>query len=125
MTENEANNRRNFLRVFGLSAGAALVSTNAFSIFMKKEEILKLKPDQQEFMLRYGKWMDDFIEAIRVKKHDPLHKENREKMSELADRAEAFKPELSEHMKDKNFALIYLASIERLSIEIKEEEHKI
>ena len=125
MTEQNQNNRRNFLRVLGLSAGAALVSTNAFSIFMRKEEILKLKPDQQEFMLRYGKWMDDFIATIRVKKHDPLHKENREKMSELAARAEAFKPELSEFMKDKDFALIYLASIERLSIEIKEEEHRI
>jgi hypothetical protein len=125
MSENETNERRNFLRLLGLTAGAALVSTNAFSIFMKPEEILKLKPEQQEFMKRYGKWMDEFIEVIRIKKHDPLHKDNLDKMNELANRAEAFKPELTEHLKDKTFSIIYLASIERMSIEIKEEEHRI
>ena len=75
MSEEESN-RRKFLRLLGLSAGAVLVSTNAFSIFMKPEEILKLKPDQQEFMKRYGKWMDEFIEVIRIMKKDPQNKEN-------------------------------------------------
>ena len=65
MEKEENNSRRKFLKsgIFtAATAGAALISTNAFSAFINQADVLKLNPKQQEFMLRYGKWMDDFID---------------------------------------------------------------
>ncbi len=114
----EQNSRRNFLRIVGITAGTVLVSTSVFSSFIDKTEVLKLNPRQQEFMLRYGKWMDDFIDVIRKKKADPGNQEHHKVTMTLSDKAVAFKPELSEFLKDKNFELVYRAAIDRMSKEI-------
>lgn len=115
----QQSSRRNFLKLIGLSAGATLASTSVFAAFTDKTEIRKLKPEQQEFMIRYGKWMDEFIEVIRLQKSDPDNIENHKKMITLTEKAEKFQPELTEFMQDKTFALIYKVSIERVSKEIK------
>ena len=70
-------------------------------------------------MVRYGKWMDDFIEVIRIKKTDSGNKKNNKKMTALSENAEKFKPELNEFMKDETFRLIYMASIQWMSKEIR------
>ena len=114
----EQNSRRNFLRIVGLSAGTALISTSAFSAFIDKTEVLKLNPKQQEFMLRYGKWMDDFIDVIRKKKAEPSNQEHHKATMTLSDKAATFKPELTEFLRDKNFELVYRAAIDRMSKEI-------
>ena len=111
--------RRNFLKLLGLSASATLVSTSVFASFIDKTEIRKLNSKQQEFMIRYGKWMDEFIEVIRIQRTEPDNLENQKKMIALTEKSEVLQPELTEFMKDKTFALIYLASIERVSKEIK------
>ena len=77
--------RRNFLQLFGLSAGATLISSNTLAGIIDETEIKKLNPKQQEFMIRYGKWMDDFIEVIRIKKADPENKDNKNKMLALTE----------------------------------------
>ena len=112
------NSRRNFLRIVGLTAGTALISTSAFSAFIDKTEVLKLNPKQQEFMLRYGKWMDDFIDMIRKKKAEPGNQEHHKVTMTLSDQAATFKPELTEFLRDKNFELVYRAAIDRMSKEI-------
>ena len=112
------NSRRDFLCIVGLSAGTALLSTSAFSSFIDKAEVLKLNPKQQEFMLRYGKWMDDFIDVIRKKKAEPDNQRHHKVTMTLSDKAAAFKPELTELLKDKNFELVYRAAIDRMSKEI-------
>ncbi len=114
----EQNSRRNFLRVVGITAGTVLVSTNVFSAFIDKAEVLKLNPKQQEFMLRYGKWMDDFIDVIRKKKADPNNQEHHKVTMTLSDKAAALKPELTEYLKNKNFELVYHSAIDRMSKEI-------
>lgn len=110
--------RRKFLQFLGLSAGATIVSSSAIAGIINQNDIRTLKPDQQEFMIQYGKWMDEFIDVIRIQKTDRANSENNKKMIALTERAEAFKPQLSEFMKDPNFSLIYKASIERMSKEI-------
>lgn len=117
MTENESA-RRKFLKLFGLSVGASMLSTNVFADSIAGKEIFRLNPRQQEFMARYEKWMDEFIEVIRIKKVSPDNPENKMKMMALTKRAEKFKPEINEFMKDKTFSLIYKRSIERMSKEI-------
>lgn len=112
------SSRRTFLKLLGLSAGATLAHTDALAGFVKKEEILRLNPEQQEFMLGYGQWMDQFIEVIRIQKTAPDDLENNKKMMALSDQSEAFKSRLEGFMKDSTFALIYTASIERMKKEI-------
>ncbi len=114
----EENTRRKFLKMLGLSASATLVSTSALAAFTNKEDIKKLNPQQQEFMLRYGKWMDEFTDVIRIQKEMPDNKANQLRMIALTEKAEHFQPELNEFMKDRTFAMIYHASIERLKKEI-------
>jgi hypothetical protein len=118
MPDQKHSTRRKFLRFLGLSAGASLITSTAFGRFIKEEDIKRLKPDQRTFMLRYGEWMDEFIEVIRIEKANPGNLENNQKKMALAERALEMKPELSEFMKDETFALIYTASIQRMSSEI-------
>jgi hypothetical protein len=117
MSENQSS-RRKFLQFLGLTAGATLLSTSTSSGSIDPSEIKKLNPAQQDFMNRYGKWMDDYIEVIRVQKTDPHNSENHKRRDRLSEDAEAFKIELSQHMKDPTFSIIYLASIERMKNEI-------
>ena len=117
MSKNKST-RRNFLQFLGLSAGASVVSVTALGSMINATEIKKLNPKQQEFMIRYGKWMNDFIEAVRIKKTDPGNNKNNKKITALAEVAETFKPELSEFMQDDTFRLVYKASSERVTKEI-------
>lgn len=110
--------RRNFLQFLGLFAGASVVSTIAFASIIDTNEIRKLNPRQQAFMIRYGKWMNEFIEVARIKNTDPGNNENNKMIATLAAFAEKFKPELNEFMKDETFRLIYKVSVERVTKEI-------
>ena len=79
MSEKETT-RRKFLQFLGLTAGATMLSSDALASPVDEAEILKLNPEQQEFMISYGKWMDEFIDVIRIQKTDPANKENNLKM---------------------------------------------
>ena len=117
MSEKQSS-RRKFLQLLGLTASASLVGPSAIAGSIDQKEILKLNPEQQVFMIAYGKWMDEFIEVIRIQKTHPGNLENHKKMVVLTEAAEKMKPELSEFMKDSTFSVIYKASIERMSKEI-------
>ena len=117
MSDNQ-DSRRKFLQLLGLSAGATLVSTTGIAGFVDTETIYKLNPEQQEFMMRYGQWMDEFIEVIRVQKSEPDNLKNNHMMISLTERAEEIQPELAKFMKDETFSMIYKVSIERMSKEI-------
>lgn len=117
MSEKQST-RRNFLQLIGLSAGASVVSVTALGSIIEATEIRKLNPRQQAFMIRYGKWMNEFIEVTRIKNTDPGNNENSKKIATLAAFAEKFKPELNEFMKDETFRLIYKVSVERVTKEI-------
>ena len=117
MTDNESG-RRKFMKNVGLIAGATILTSSAQANPFDSSEIKKLTPKQQEFMHRYGKWMDDFTEVIRLQKADPHNQEIVERMKVMTEQAGAFKPELASHLKDKTFALIYLESIKRVKNEI-------
>ena len=114
----KASSRRKFLQMLGLTAGASLLSTKAVAGFVDRKEILKLTAEQQEFMLRYEKWMDAFIDVIRVQRTKPEDTENNAKMIALTEQAETYKPELDAFMKDKKFSTIFQVSIARMSKEI-------
>jgi hypothetical protein len=62
--------------------------------------------------------MDQFIEIIRIQKTAPESMENHQKMMSITNQVKDLQPELDEFMKDKTFALIYQASIKRVTDEI-------
>jgi hypothetical protein len=115
----EQSSRRKFLKFLGLTAGVTIAAPAAFASFIDPEEIKKLNPEQQEFMMRYGSWMDEMTEIARIDIADPDNKENKRRKMALAQKAEEFQPELDAHMQDKTFALIYNESIKRLTAEIQ------
>ena len=110
--------RRNFFKFLGLTAGTTLISQGSFAAHLDQTEILKLTGEQKEFIMLHEKWMDEFIEVIRVQKMAPEDQENNKKMIAITEMADEFKPILNEFLKDGTFALIYKMSLERMSKEI-------
>jgi hypothetical protein len=58
-----ATTRRKFLKLLGITAGLSLTGTSTFAK-NNNPEVLKLTSEQQEFMLLYELWMDEFIRVI-------------------------------------------------------------
>ncbi len=114
----EQPTRRKFLELLGITAGASLLSTGAMAEFTNQTEIRRLNPDQQAFMIKYGTWMNEFMEVIKIQKTDPDNSDNQKKMIALTEQAEVFQPQLTAYMKDETFALIYHASIQQMRSEI-------
>lgn len=117
MSEKQSS-RRKFVKSMGLTAGASLVAPLTYAAALDNPEVKKLSPEQQEFMLRYGKWMDEFAELAVVLKSDPDNFEKRQQMLELTNKAQEFRPELTEHLKDQTFSLIYKESIKKVTNQI-------
>lgn len=115
----EQQSRRNFFKVLGLTGVATAAGSSLFGALSDSPEVLKLNTQQKDFMLDYGKWMDEFIDVIRIQKSEPANMENQKKMIALTEQAEIWKPLLSEYMNDRNFALIYHASIQNMRDEIE------
>ncbi len=117
MSEKQST-RRKFLQYLGLTAGATIITASASAAGFDLEEIKKLTPPQQVFMVEYEQWMNDYIKVIREQKNDPTNIIYHQQLTELSAKAEAFQPVLAEMMKDQTFALIYRVSIEKLTKEI-------
>jgi hypothetical protein len=114
----QESTRRKFMKTAGLVVGGSLIAKGSMANPLNEDEILKLNPAQNEFMKRYSLWMDEFTEVVRLQKKDPYNEEFRLRMEALTHQSHDFKPELSEHMKDNTFNLIYLESIKRVRDEI-------
>jgi len=110
--------RRKFFKFLGLTAGATLIRPSSFASHLDQTEIKKLTYEQMEFIMLHEKWMDEFIEVIKVQKIAPEDIENNQKMIAITERANEFKPKLDGFMKDGTFAFIYKMSLERMSKEI-------
>lgn len=112
------SNRRKFLKTFGLTAAATIAGSSVMAAFIDQREIKQLNEEQQEFMMRYGQWMDEYLKVVRIQKTDPENKDNQKRMLELTDHAESFQPELKVFMQDGTFAFIFKTAIKRVSDEI-------
>lgn len=110
--------RRNFFKFLGLTAGTTLIGSGSFAAELDQTEIKKLTIEQQEFIALHEKWMDEFIEVIRVQKVAPEDQENNKKMIAITERADEFRPKLNELLKDGIFAVVYKMSLERMRNEI-------
>lgn len=114
----QESTRRKFMKSVGLVIGGSLIAKKSLANSLNEDEIRKLNPEQNEFMERYNLWMDEFTDVVRLLKKDPFNEEYAGRMKDLTQKSHEFKPELSEHMKDATFNLIYLESIKRVRDEI-------
>jgi hypothetical protein len=69
-------------------------------------------------MQNYERWMDDFIEVIKVQKKDPENLQNNMKIVSLSEEAKQFQAELMGYMEDENFARYYMVATERMTLAI-------
>ena len=111
--------RRAFLTKLGLAIGTATLGAEKLSakVLNNKSEF-PLTHEQQQFMIQYENWMDKFIPAVKAQRenqNDPVAKAD---IVTLSGEAESWRIQLTEYMKDENFARYYMTATERLTKEI-------
>lgn len=112
-------NRRRFLTKLGMTLGVTLTgSTIVQGANAPSAGEMSITAGQNAFMQNYERWMDDFIEVIKIQKKEPMNLENNKRIVALSDEAKAFQSELTEYMKEDNFARYYMVATERMTLEI-------
>jgi len=124
-TKNERNmdgyedNRRWFLRRLGFTLGGTLTASSLISAnIIDTDKDMNISPEQKDFMDEYEKWMDEFIEVIRIQKVDQENYENNKNIVLLSERTKKWQFKLHEYMTDDNFARYYMKATERMTLEI-------
>lgn len=114
------SSRRKFLTKLGLTVGATFAvatSSLAANVLDDKDEF-PLTEEQIKFMHKYEKWMDEFVEVIRIQKADSENYENNKNIVRLSEIAKTWQDELVGYMKEENFARHYMAATQRMTLEI-------
>ena len=102
---NYEESRRNFLTKLGLTVGAVATGTAKLTASVKhhKSEFI-ITPEQQAFMDEYEVWMDNFSKAVVAQRQNQEDLIAKARIMELSKEAETWQLELTEYMKDENFA---------------------
>lgn len=113
------NSRRAFLGKLGLAIGTTALGAEKLSatVLNDKDEF-PLSKEQQKFITRYEKWMDDFIPVIKAHRANENDSQANQQIAELSEEAEAWREQLVDYMKDENFARHYMVVTERMTKEI-------
>jgi hypothetical protein len=113
------DNRRWFLRRLGFTLGGTLTASSLISAnIIDTDKDMNISPEQKAFMDEYEKWMDEFIEVIRIQKVDQENYENNKNIVLLSERTKKWQFKLHEYMTDDNFARYYMKATERMTLEI-------
>lgn len=114
--------RREFLKKLGLIVSATAVTVSGVSgvaqVISEQKESYSLTPEQNEFMTKYEKWLDEFHDMAKFQKGDPDSIENNKRLVSLSEEAKKWQGELIEFMKDENFARYYMITTERVTTAI-------
>lgn len=116
---NYEESRRQFLAKLGLSIGAVAVGSAKLSatVLNNKAEF-PLTKVQQELMDKYERWMDDMVPAVKAQRLNQEDLIAKARIMELSKEAENWQADLTEFMKDENFARYYMTATERLTKEV-------
>ena len=111
--------RRAFLSKLGMTIGASAIAGEKLSAkVLNSKTDFPLSNEQQQFMDRYENWMDEFIPVIKTFRADPNDAVAKKRIAELSEEAETWRVQLTEFMKDENFARYYMTATERMTKEI-------
>jgi len=107
------------LRKLGFTLGGALTASSLISAnIIDTDKDMSISPEQKAFMDTYEKWMDEFIEVIRIQKVDSENYENNKNIVLLSERSKKWQFKLHEYMTDDNFARYFMKVTERMTLEI-------
>jgi len=112
------DNRRSFVKNIGVAA-AGIFSLKSKVIEEEKEPDPQLTEEQQIFFNEYQDWADRFLPVVLKSQDDPQNPHNNKLLTELADEAEARMPKLKLHLKERNFAEMYVRVSQKISDSIK------
>jgi len=112
------NSRRDFLKKLGLTVVTTAVAGNVIASLADDKKKFKLNEEQQKLMDNYEKWMDDFIEVVKVRRDKPHDMDANKRLMELSENSKEWKEPLEKYMKDPNFASYYMIVSERMTKEI-------
>ena len=116
---NYEESRRQFLTKLGLTVGAVAVGTAKLSATVINDKMeFPLTSSQQQLMENYEVWMDKFIPAVQAQRKNDEDLIAKARIMELSREAETWRTELTEYMKDDNFARYYMTATERLTKEV-------
>lgn len=116
---NYEESRRKFLAKLSLTVGAVSVGTAKLSATVLNSKMnFPLTKPQQKLMDRYEVWMDKFIPAVQARRANEDDLIAKARIMELSKEAETWRVELTEYMKDENFARYYMTATERLTKEV-------
>ena len=107
------------MRKLGFTLGGALTASSLISAnIIDTDKDMSISPEQKAFMDTYEKWMDEFIEVIRIQKVDSENYENNKNIVLLSERSKKWQFKLHEYMTDDNFARYFMKVTERMTLEI-------
>lgn len=114
------NKRRDFIKKLGLSVGIIAASTTASTAaeIIQNKIQFPLTSEQQSFIHNYEKWMDSFIEVIKIQRKNPNDLENNKRLMLLTDESALWQKDHFKFMEDENFARHYMIISERMTKEI-------
>lgn len=116
---NYEESRREFLLKLGLTVGTVAVGSAKLSATVMNDKTeFTLTSTQKELMENYEVWMDRFIPAVQAQRENQEDLIVKTKIMELSKEAETWQPQLTEFMKDDNFARYYMTATERLTKEV-------
>jgi len=119
MSNEYEQSRRAFLTKLGLTIGAGAIAGEKLSAKVLNDKAeFPLTTDQQKLMDRYENWMDEFIPVIKSFRANQEGTVAKKRIAELSEEAETWREQLSEFMKDENFARYYMTATERMTKEI-------
>lgn len=111
--------RRAFLSKLGLAMGTTVaVSGKLSATVLNNKEEFRLTSEQQQFMEQYESWMDKFIPAVKAQRKNPEDQAAKKEIVLLSEQVNNWRAQLTEFMKDDNFARYYMTATERLTKEI-------
>jgi len=111
--------RRIFLTKLGLTLGTTIVaSTKLSATVLNSKTEFPLTIKQQSLMDEYENWMDKFIPAVKAQRKNPEDQVAKKEIVELSEQVDNWRLQLTEFMKDDNFARYCMTATERLTKEI-------
>ena len=111
--------RRDFLKELGLITEAEALSDSGLpdvpELLAVDKVNFSLTVEQQKFMVRYEKWLEEFRSMAQIQKLTPDDVENNKKLMALSEEAGTWQKELVGYMKDGNFSRYFMTVSERVT----------
>ena len=118
--EKRDNSRRGFFKKLGLVVGAtAIVDTDVLADINPSK--YSNVAERNEFLSRYEKWVDQYIEVVEEEKKKNINISNKKRIMELSAEADGWQNQIKEYIKHDDFKNRYIEISKRFANSITPE----